>query len=272
MADYAVGDIQGCFAELKHLLELVNFNPSQDHLYCVGDIVARGADSLSALRLIRELGNSATVTLGNHDLHLIACHYLNNSPNPKDNLATLFAAPDFNQLVEFLRQQPLAVWLEQHNSLLCHAGLNPQWSKKQGLKQAKQAKCLYQGADALHYFSNMYQNTPTQWQDADTTMAQFVYTVNSFTRMRFVDETGALDLKEKGQPKDIANLMPWFKHPKRQKDKFATVFGHWAALEGNTEDERFIALDTGCVWGKSLTIMELGKGVKTSVDAFSNEL
>ncbi|WP_462159144.1 symmetrical bis(5'-nucleosyl)-tetraphosphatase [Pseudoalteromonas sp. GB56] len=257
MAKYAIGDLQGCYQEFDALLQRIDFNPSKDHLYCVGDIVARGPDSLSCLRRLYDMAHAVTITLGNHDLHLLATASLNKQPNPKDKLGPIFAAQDKAELLLFLRQQPLAVWLEKHNTLISHAGLSPMWSLKQGLKWAKKAQKCYQGEDAHYYFANMYQNTPAVWQESDSEMDKFIYTINSFTRMRFVDEQGRLNLKEKGTPSQCDSLLPWFNHPHRANDDFDIVFGHWAALEGQTGRQRLYALDTGCVWGGAMTCMNL---------------
>ncbi|MFY8274335.1 symmetrical bis(5'-nucleosyl)-tetraphosphatase [Pseudoalteromonas sp. SSDWG2] len=257
MAQYAIGDLQGCYQEFDALLRRIDFNPSRDHLYCVGDIVARGPDSLSCLRRLYDMRHAVTITLGNHDLHLLATAHLGKKANPKDKLDTLFNAPDLAQLLSFLQQQPLAVWLEQDNMLLCHAGLSPQWSLPQGLKFAQFAQQCYQGSDAKEYFANMYNNSPTHWQDSYNDLEKFIYTINSFTRMRFVDALGHLDLSHKGSPQQGSPLMPWFEHPNRTKDTFDIAFGHWAALQGTTNKKNVHALDTGCVWGGAMTCMDI---------------
>ena len=257
MAHYAIGDLQGCYQEFDTLLQRIDFNPSKDHLYCVGDIVARGPDSLSCLRRLYAMRHAVTITLGNHDLHLLATAHLNRQPNPKDKLDPLFVAQDKQRLLDFLQQQPLAVWLERRNILLSHAGLSPMWSRKQGLKWAKEAQRCYQGDDASYYFANMYQNSPDYWSDTHSDLDKFIYTINSFTRMRFVDQEGRLNLKEKGTVDQCSNLLPWFNHPQRANDDFDIAFGHWAALEGRTSRKQLYALDTGCVWGGALTCMNL---------------
>lgn len=125
MADYAIGDLQGCFSEFNTLLQRVNFNPSQDHLYLVGDVVARGPDSLACLDHIYKHQDSMTITLGNHDLHMVACYYLNKSINPKDKLGPIFESPHLARYISFLQTQPLAIELKQYNCFISHAGLKP---------------------------------------------------------------------------------------------------------------------------------------------------
>ena len=259
MANYAIGDLQGCYSEFDALLKRVNFNPSQDHLYLVGDIVARGPDSLACLERLYKMQGSVTITLGNHDLHLIACHYLNKPANPKDKLAGVFDSPKLPEYIHFLQQQPLAIWLERYDMLISHAGLNPNWSIKKALKRARFAESCYQGSDAYHYFANMYEPHPLEWQSTLPNEAKFRYIVNYFTRMRFVNLLGELDFSNKTSISEDSSIIPWFEHPSISKLKQQITFGHWAALEGKVKAENIHALDTGCVWGGAMTLMELSK-------------
>ncbi|QLE08423.1 symmetrical bis(5'-nucleosyl)-tetraphosphatase [Pseudoalteromonas shioyasakiensis] len=259
MADYAIGDLQGCYCEFDTLLKRVNFNPSQDHLYLVGDIVARGPDSLACLERLYKMQGSVTITLGNHDLHLIACHYLNKPANPKDKLDAVFSSPKRSEYIHFLQQQPLALWLERYDMLISHAGLNPNWSIKKALKRARFAESCYQGSDANHYFANMYDSHPLEWQSTMSNEAKFRYIVNYFTRMRFVNLLGELDFSNKTNVSEDSSILPWFEHPNISELNQQITFGHWAALEGKVNAENIHALDTGCVWGGAMTLMELSK-------------
>mgnify|MGYP003135947952 FL=1 len=259
MADYAIGDLQGCFTEFDALLKRVNFNPSQDHLYLVGDIVARGPDSLACLERLYSMQGSVSITLGNHDLHLIACHHLNKPANPKDKLEPLFNSSKRADYIQFLQQQPLAIWLENYNMFISHAGLNPNWSVKKALKRARFAESCYQGDDAHHYFTHMYDPHPLEWLKSLSDEEKFRYIVNYFTRMRFVDHDGKLDLNNKTNTSIDTSFIPWFEHPNILKLKQQITFGHWAALEGKVEYKNIHALDTGCVWGGAMTLMELSK-------------
>ncbi|MEM0514003.1 symmetrical bis(5'-nucleosyl)-tetraphosphatase [Pseudoalteromonas sp. YIC-827] len=268
MTQYAVGDIQGCYQELDALLKRIDFNPSKDHLYCVGDIVARGSDSLACLRRLQAMEHAVSITLGNHDLHLLATVALGKEANPKDKLAALLTAPDCPQLLAFLQRQPLAIWLEKRRMLISHAGLSPQWSLSQALQQARFAEQCYQGEDAAYYFARMYQNAPSQWHEAQSKVEKFIYTINAFTRMRFVNKQGALNLSDKGAPNQNGPLIPWFNHPNRGGEDFDIVFGHWAALEGHTGIAHIHALDTGCVWGGSMTAMNLKNKNTVSIPAY----
>ncbi|WP_417698965.1 symmetrical bis(5'-nucleosyl)-tetraphosphatase [Pseudoalteromonas lipolytica] len=259
MADYAIGDLQGCYSEFDALLKRVNFNPSKDHLYLVGDIVARGPDSLGCLERLYAMQGSVSITLGNHDLHMIACYHLNKPHNPKDKLSAVFSSSKLTDYIQFLQQQPLALWLEKYDIFISHAGLNPNWSIKKALKRARFAKNCYQGADARHFFSHMYDTHPPKWQSTLSNEAKFRYIVNYFTRMRFVDKEAHLDLTNKTSTSANSSTIPWFEHPNITQLTQQIVFGHWAAIEGKTQRANIHGLDTGCVWGGEMTLMELSK-------------
>ncbi|MCW1718613.1 symmetrical bis(5'-nucleosyl)-tetraphosphatase [Pseudoalteromonas sp. A3] len=257
MADYAIGDLQGCFKEFSRLLKRVDFNPSKDHLYLVGDIVARGPDSLACLDYIYRHQDSMTVTLGNHDLHMVACHYLNKPINPKDNLGAIFDSKKLPHYIAYLQTQPLAIYLAQHRSFISHAGLNPNWSIESALKHAQFAQRCYQSANAKHFFEKMYQPHPAIWHDDLNEFDKFRYIVNYFTRMRFLTSNNTLELSAKGAISDNKTLTAWFTHPNIKALENNLIFGHWAALEGVTQLNHIHALDTGCVWGGALTMMNL---------------
>lgn len=257
MANYVIGDLQGCFSEFKQLLQKVNFNPSKDHLYLVGDIVARGPDSLACLDYLYQHQDSISITLGNHDLHLIACYYRNKKPNPKDKLSALFASPKLANYIALLQLQPLALWLEKQQTFISHAGLNPLWSVKDALKYAKFAQQCYQGNDALAFFDSMYFPHPLTEIPEQSGQEKFRYVVNYFTRMRFLTLDDRLDLSAKGKIDDSSAMIPWFAHSHLKNINFDIMFGHWAALEGITHHNHVHALDTGCVWGGAMTLIEL---------------
>ncbi len=259
MANYAVGDLQGCFTPLIRLLTEVGFNPSKDHLYLVGDLIARGPDSLSCLDFVYQNQDALTVTLGNHDLHFIACYLLGKQPNPKDNLASVFSSKLCGHYVSYLRTQPLAVYLEDQSTFLSHAGIHPHWDIEQALSYAHIAEQNYRSDEANIFFENMYgSKEPAYIPDKDL-ITNFKITVNVFTRMRLLEQSGNLNLFEKGSPQQ-STLIPWFRHERFENEKNRYVFGHWAALEGVTNVENILALDTGCVWGGNMTLMNLDTG------------
>lgn len=251
MATYVIGDVQGCFDALQRLLEHVSFNPSTDQLWFCGDLIARGPDSLSTLNYIKSLGNSAKCVLGNHDLHFLASHFGFSTIKSADNLQQLQQAPNLQQLVDWLLQLPLIYQSDNKCQLMVHAGLSPEWT----LDEAESA------ASAVSYqlihqpeqiFAIMYGDTPNMWQQAETEQQRWRYTINACTRMRFCQPDGALSLQEKSSPTQQSSLVPWYEFW-RTKPHPELFFGHWAALNGYSPIQNIHALDTGCVWGNSLT-------------------
>ncbi|ATC97847.1 symmetrical bis(5'-nucleosyl)-tetraphosphatase [Pseudoalteromonas spongiae] len=258
MAKYVIGDLQGCFNEFISLLKTVDFNPSRDHLYLVGDIVARGPDSLACLKYLFAQQGSVTITLGNHDLHLLATYFTQKTSNPKDNLQALFNAKKLPTYIEFLRQQPLAVWLEKYNTFISHAGLNPQLSLQKAIELCAKAQKKYQGDNAQFYLANMYGNSVNCISQANDKLSRFTYTVNAFSRMRFVNQHGQMDFANKGPAsQNSPELFPWFDVNTNNHSDINICFGHWAALKGQTPYPNLFALDTGCVWGEHMTLLEL---------------
>ena len=265
MAHYFVGDIQGCFAELQLLLQDVAFNPSKDQLWAVGDLIARGPDSLATLRFFQSLDDSAKVVLGNHDLHLLALKGKLKRPNPQDHLTELLAAPDLNNLVNWLRQQPLVRTLPEHNIIMTHAGVPPQWDLATLTNEAEHVSQALQQDDYLDaLLAYMYTEKPEQWSENLTGIDRLRYCINALTRMRFLHTDGRLDFKCKTPPNQQkqSGLYPWFEFPSLVAPTNTLVFGHWAALMGVTNKDHFIALDTGCCWGEHLTLWHLEKNEK----------
>lgn len=259
MTDYAIGDIQGCYEPLKNILAKVGFSPSRDRLWVAGDLINRGPASLKTLRYIKTLGDSAVVVLGNHDLHLLAVVLGGHAPKRKDTLADILGAPDRDKLVSWLRQQHLCVYDATRNLMMTHAGLPHIWSLEQALACAREVEEVIRGDHAPGYFAHMYGNHPEGWDSSLTGMERWRVITNYFTRMRFIAHDGRLELTAK-ETTDSApeGFAPWFEFPR--SDDLRVVFGHWAALEGKTGVDRFVGLDTGCVWGGSLSLMNLDTG------------
>jgi bis(5'-nucleosyl)-tetraphosphatase (symmetrical) len=258
MARYAIGDIQGCRSELADLLARLRFRADRDELWFVGDLVNRGPDSLGTLRLVKSLGDNATVVLGNHDLHLLALAYGNDRKAKRgDTLAPVLEAPDRDALLEWLLARPLAHLDSNAGLLLCHAGLVPAWSAKKAVTLARSVESQLQ-ANPRQLFADMYGNKPDEWSEslAGTDRTRFI--INVLTRLRFCTASGRVDLKMKGPPSDSTNdYLPWFEHPRRASRDVRVVFGHWSTL-GLLQRNDVLALDTGCVWGGSLTAVDLG--------------
>ncbi|MEZ8763552.1 bis(5'-nucleosyl)-tetraphosphatase (symmetrical) ApaH [Vibrio alginolyticus] len=254
MATYIVGDIQGCFDELQRLLEKVSFSAKKDQLWLAGDLVARGPKSLETLRFVKSLGASAIVVLGNHDLHLLAVAHGIKKVKDKDRTAPIFTAPDKDELLTWLAQQPL---LAEHDEfVMCHAGISPQWNLKTARKCAREVERIIQSEELPWLLKNMYSNQPDSWDDSLQGLDRYRYIINAFTRMRFCFPDGRLDMDCKLPPQQVFGneLIPWFEVPKRIHLNKAVLFGHWAALQGYMNNE-VIGLDTGCVWGGSLTMI-----------------
>ncbi|GGE52526.1 bis(5'-nucleosyl)-tetraphosphatase, symmetrical [Streptosporangium jomthongense] len=265
MTDYAIGDIQGCYDRFRDVLEKVGFSPSRDRLWVAGDLINRGPSSLKTLRYMENLGDTAVVVLGNHDLHLLAVALGGHAPKRKDTLAEILEAPDRDGLVNWLRQQNLCVHDPERNIMMAHAGVPHIWSVEQALARAREVEDVIRGTDAPEYFRLMYGNEPEGWSEKLTGMDRWRVITNYFTRMRFIAPDGRLELTTKehagSAPKGFA---PWFEYPR--PDNLRVIFGHWAAIEGETGSDRFIALDTGCVWGGALTMMNLDTGEKIHCD------
>ncbi len=255
MATYAVGDIQGCYAELQRLLACINFDPAQDRLWLVGDLVNRGPGSLQVLRLVKSLGDSAVTVLGNHDLHLLAVAEGVAELHRSDTLGDILNAPDRDELLHWLRHQKLCH--AEDGYVLVHAGLLPQWSVKQALTLAGEAESELRGENYVEFLRRMYGNTPNAWDDELTGYKRLRVIVNTFTRMRICTPQGEMEFKFKGAVRDIpSGYLPWYDTSKRKSRDATVIFGHWSAL-GLIVLDNVIALDTGCLWGGPMTAIRL---------------
>lgn len=256
MAIYFIGDIQGCYSELRALLDKVNFNAATDQLWVAGDLVARGPDSYQTLKYLMSLGDSVKAVLGNHDLHLLAIYAGIKKAKRNDLLTELLTAPDVDQLIEWLAQQPLLRKLPDENVYLSHAGISPQWTIAQAEEMAEFAHKKIASPKRNKWLARMYGEKPNDWQKAKSSEEKFRYTVNAFTRMRYCTKSGKLDFNCKQAPEFApSSLKPWYLLATNQLQKVSWVFGHWAALMGQTQQKSLYAIDTGCVWGGYLTLL-----------------
>lgn len=256
MAIYFVGDIQGCYSALAKGLALINFDPACDELWPVGDLVARGEDSLATLKLLISLGNAVKPVLGNHDLHLLAIHAGLRQAKSKDNLANLLASDELPFYAHWLSQQPLLRQLPDQNVYVSHAGLSPQWTIKQAIKHARFAEQKLQGDNREKWLSRMYGDSPASWADVTNKTERFRYTINSFTRMRYCFADGSLEFDCKLPPKQAPKkLKPWYQINSENHQHTQWIFGHWASLMGNCPHQNIYALDNGCVWGGTLNFL-----------------
>jgi bis(5'-nucleosyl)-tetraphosphatase (symmetrical) len=268
MSTYAIGDIQGCFTPLQKLLDKIHFDPAQDKLWLTGDLVNRGPESLQALRFIKNLGKSAQIVLGNHDLHLLAMSYEMHPGWREDTVAEILNAPDRKELMDWLRHQPLLHHDEKLGFTMVHAGLASSWDLQTARELAHEVEKVLQSENAKDFFQHMYGNLPDQWDPQLKSFDRLRCITNFFTRARFCHADGRLELESKGKI-NSSDLTPWFNVSPRANENLKIIFGHWAALGGVTNVPNAIALDTGCVWGFCLTAMRLEDGERFSVSCGS---
>ena len=263
MAIYAIGDIQGCYEPLVKLLDKVNFDPAVDKLWSVGDLVNRGPQSLETLRFLKSLGPAFFTVLGNHDLHFMALATGAFSGGKKRTLKPLLTAPDCAELCEWLRYFPLlhhqTVTTESgpQDFLMMHAGLAPSWTINQALSYANEVADTLQSENYIDFLEAMYGDEPDLWNESLEGMTRLRVITNYFTRLRFCNAEGRLDLAVKtGLGSTPSGYKPWYEF-QTLANNVNILFGHWAALEGITNTPNIYALDTGCVWGRCLTMLRL---------------
>ncbi|TDF38158.1 symmetrical bis(5'-nucleosyl)-tetraphosphatase [Alteromonadaceae bacterium M269] len=258
MANYIVGDLQGCCTPLKALLEGVNFKVGEDKLWAVGDLIGRGPEPVETLELLMSLGESCGVVLGNHDLHFLAVVAGIKKDKPANMFTPLLEHDRLNDFVDWLRNKPLAAPIN-NDIVMVHAGLYPNWSMKKLLKNSRKVEKALQSDQWHNLLSIMYGNEPAHWNEVETREQKLRFIINACTRMRYVTQDNSLELDTKLPPDQApTGLTPWFeKVNPRLKEKQRVIFGHWAALEGVTNDSQYVALDTGYVWGGKLSMLSL---------------
>jgi bis(5'-nucleosyl)-tetraphosphatase (symmetrical) len=259
---YIIGDLQGCFAALQALKETLEFDEQQDCLYFAGDLVARGEDSLNTLREVKRLADlgAARTVLGNHDLNLLAVWRGFQKLKDKDRTQPIFAAPDCDALLNWLRRQPLLLQ-PIADAIIVHAGIPPIWTPVQANHYAREVEKVL-GGELEHldaYLSHMYGSQPDVWQEQLSGYERWRVITNYLTRMRLCDEHGKLEFEFKD---DLNTPMPdgfkpWFEWPDQLGEHIHLFFGHWAALQGKTITPQIHALDGGCVWGGQLIAYRL---------------
>jgi bis(5'-nucleosyl)-tetraphosphatase (symmetrical) len=250
--------LQGCFDPLARLLDYLEFSPEADRLWFVGDLVNRGPQSLDVLRFVKGLGEAAVTVLGNHDLHLVMQSEGYGKANKEDTLADILAAPDRDELLTWLRSLPL--FHREGHWAMVHAGLLPGWTAAQAERLSKEVSAALTAPDYREFLAHMWGSEPDAWRDDLTGWDRLRVVVNAMTRMRFVTPDGRMEFRApgaKGPPeRGPANCYPWFEVPGRKSAKTAIVCGHWSAL-GFRQTDMLLALDSGCLWGGSLTAVRL---------------
>jgi bis(5'-nucleosyl)-tetraphosphatase (symmetrical) len=251
MSTYAIGDVQGCFEELRQLLAQCAFKERVDRLWFVGDLVNRGPKSLDTLRFVKQLGTRAIVVLGNHDLHLVSVHEGLAKPREADTFDDVLSAPDRHELINWLRTRPMMH--VEGGWAMVHAGLVPQWTMDKARTLAGEVERALAGPDYREFLKNMYGSKPDHWADTLTGWDRLRVIVNVMTRLRFCTAEGRMEFRAKGTEAP-AGYRPWFSF--RHKDKEAILCGHWSAL-GLKVNGKLAALDSGCVWGGKLSALRL---------------
>jgi bis(5'-nucleosyl)-tetraphosphatase (symmetrical) len=270
MKTYVIGDLQGCAHEARLLLDHISQDAQGDaRILFVGDLINRGPESLRALRGMKALSESSAgkvdALLGNHDLHLLAVAVGAQSVSRSDTLDEILAAPDRDELIEWLRHRPLAMFVDAH--LLVHAGVPPQWSAEKTMTLAHEVEAVLRGEGWADFLGQMYGNEPNRWDEALTGVPRLRCIVNALTRMRLCEPDGTMDFthKESDKGPDGSSLVPWFDAPHRKTSDVTVVFGHWSAM-GLVLRPNLVGLDSGCVWGGKLTAVCLDDRALLQVD------
>lgn len=270
--NYVIGDVQGCFEALKALLKTIQFDPDQDFIWFAGDLVARGENSLGALRFIKKLveRNAAATVLGNHDLTLLAAARGIKAIKDKDNIRDVIDAIDSDDLIDWLRKQPLCVF-PNATTVLTHAGIPTNWTAEQTAALAAEVEAVIAADDfdvVDAFLKEMYGKEPTLWSDELTGHARLRCIVNYLTRMRLTDSAGRLEFSFKDSLNDPMpeGFKPWFEFASQAAQTHKVVFGHWAALQGKTISDSIQNVDGGCVWGHQLMAYRLEDETLFTVD------
>jgi bis(5'-nucleosyl)-tetraphosphatase (symmetrical) len=260
MSLYCIGDVHGCYDELKQLLKMVDFKPKNDELLFTGDIIGRGPKPLQVVRFIRDLGDKAHVVLGNHDINFISIAKGLNKAKKRDRLDDLLTSPNLKDITDWFIKQPLMYMHPTAPVCMVHAGLAPQWDIPTAKKCAEEMESVLQDKDLCNTFlAHMFCDEPNNWSDTLSGIPKWRYITNVFTRIRFCHNDFSLDFNNKSTPFNALSegLQPWFSLREKQFDiynRYTIVFGHWAALCGQCSYPHAKALDTGCVWGGRLTM------------------
>ncbi len=269
MAVYAIGDVQGCFSALRALLDRLHFDRAHDQLWFAGDLVNRGPQSLEVLRFIKALGDRAVTVLGNHDLHLLSVAHGRRRLKPKDTFTDVLAAPDRDDLLMWLRQQPLLHHDATYGMTLLHAGVPPQWTLAMAQAYAAEVEAVLRGPDYVNCLENLRRSSPEQGVAASDRWARLRYITHCLTRLRYCDAAGRLNAEAAGPPgSQPPPYLPWFAIPQRASADTTIVFGHWSSL-GLYRAPGVYGLDTGCVWGGALSALCLETRAVVSVQAAS---
>jgi len=258
MAVWAIGDIQGCFDSFQELLNKINFNPLEDELWIAGDLVNRGDKSLETLNYLYSIKESVKIVLGNHDISLIATYVGIKKSN--ETIDPILNAPNADELIKWLRHQPFFHWDFKLGYCMAHAGVSPEFDFGMATAYAMRIEKKLQGINYRAWLQHMFQIRSYKFSPKASSIDIDKYILSAFTTMRFCYDDGSLDFDQKGAPTEYKviskGLKPWFSCPTRRSTTLKIVFGHWSTL-GYYQDNKVLALDTGCLWGGRLTAARL---------------
>jgi len=253
MAVWAIGDIQGCYKSFRELLVKIDFNPKHDRLWIAGDLVNRGEGSLETLEYLYSIRDSIEVVLGNHDITLIAAYYGIKKSNP--TIDPILTSPKAKKLIHWLREQKFLHVDYQLGYCMAHAGISPEFDLGMALRYAERIEERLKRDDVEIWLKAMFKHGVNRLDRDSSSIDIDRYIVSAFTRMRYCYGDHRLDFDQKGTPTDKLRdkgLKPWFECNKRKSVDLKIIFGHWSTL-GFYHDDNFLSLDTGCLWGGSLT-------------------
>ncbi|MFT5211055.1 MAG: bis(5'-nucleosyl)-tetraphosphatase (symmetrical) [Flavobacterium sp.] len=265
MSTYVFGDIQGCFDDLSALLQRIQFDQEKDKLCFLGDLINRGNQNLETIQFMMSL-KQVNIVLGNHDLHFLAVASGCQKISKKDTFSDLMSSPNLQSIIDWMRIKPLILHLDEFNCTLVHAGIPPNWSAGEALRYSTEVEAVLRGNDYKTFFNHMYGNEPAIWSNTLKGWDRLRVITNSLTRLRYCDAKGQMEFKHKTkiQPEGCS---PWFSFERVDEH---ILFGHWAAIEGQTGKQNIQALDTGCAWGRELTCLRLDDKKLFSVAALNN--
>jgi len=264
MADYIVGDVQGCITALKKLLIKINFSYDCDRLFFLGDVVNRGENNLETMKFILSHQDNFEMVLGNHDIHLVACHFDNKKLKKSDNLEDILGSNIRDKVIEYLLNRSLCIELDE--SILVHAGIPPIWSKDDVLYFSDYIKSVMRSSSSKKFINSIYSNKPNKFENSLSMIEKSTYAINALTRMRFCSKYGEIEYKAKGNfDHNPKGYKAWFLHQNEKLKDVNIFFGHWSTLKDFNQSKRY-HLDTGCVWGKKLSAIRFGDKKIFSVD------
>lgn len=270
--NYVIGDVQGCFEALKDLLKRIQFDPDQDFIWFAGDLVARGENSIGVLRFVKKLADrgAAATVLGNHDINLLACARGIKQAKAKDGTQDVIDAIDSDDLIDWLRRQPLCL-LPNEQTILTHAGIPSIWTAAQTEALAKEVQVVLSHDDFAvmdAFLAEMYGSEPCLWSESLTGNERLKVITNYLTRMRLSNAEGGIEFsfKDSLDAQMPEGYQPWFEYPSQAAQSHQIIFGHWAALNGKRISPQIQNVDGGCVWGNQLIAFRLEDQQSFAVD------